>query len=405
MAVLVVVMMLTLLAWVTIEDARPSSVEVEQKRFIADREYMELAEAFDWLRTVVPGSGLVAVSPSDTNTLFDALASGTILCSLVAKVQTLASERKLPVDAVGEPINFRLDAKAGSPEARDNIVAFLDTATQWVRARARRRNDKQMRGDKHTACAGWVLDRFLTQHTHTPVSCVLALLAPPSLQGLRAQLFTVDDLVLRKNDHAVVRSILGVSRFVFLRFGIAPPTFVQLELDIERESKETTVAPTVPACTPKDTNGGKTAAFLPYVSVADDALDHAVGVALNAHSLDLCVQRVSPGRYSIGSHSGSGSSPSRAFFVRLIRGVLLVRAEGGWSSFLEVAQRQHDGERQERVKHEMHSAASGTSAPTNAAAPATTTTETQKHEHVHGAASEGTAHTHSHTHSSAAGGK
>ena len=216
--------------------------------------------------------------------LFDCLQSGVLLCELALAIQP---DLHLP---------YKPKAQVGSFLARDNIDGFIRAALGW---------------------------------------------------GVpRSQLFEVDDLVMRKNDRGVVNSLMDITRVVYLRFGIAPPTLVQMELEIAQIEQQTTAAPAPlpppppppqpsaePAPAPEVVEEEKPRGprYLPYIADPNDPLDVAVGGLINRYQLDLLVHRVQRGQYHIGEE--------KVHHLRLVRHLVLVRVGGGWEPLVPMASR------------------------------------------------------------------
>ena len=232
-----------------------------------------------------PSTSSPTSPPTPAPLLFDCLQSGVLLCELALAIQPTLH---LP---------YKAKAQAGTFLARDNVDCFIRAALGW---------------------------------------------------GVpRSQLFEVDDLVERKNDRGVVNSLMDITRVVYLKFGIAPPTLVQMELEIAQIELQTTTPPPPPPPPPppslpaepvpvvevveEEEQKPKGPRWLPYVADPDDPLDVAVGKLVNGYSLDLLVRRVVKGQYYIGEE--------KVHHLRLVRHLVLVRVGGGWEPFVPMASR------------------------------------------------------------------
>jgi len=233
--------------------------------------------------------------------LFDSLQTGVLLCEL-----SMAIEPKLV-------IRYKKLAAPGSFLARDNIEHFIKASISW---------------------------------------------------GVpRSQLFEVDDLAMRKNDRGVVNSLLDITRVVYIKFQIEPPTLVKYEFEIaEIEAKQNEIiaepepepAPVVVEPEPEPVpvevipepepepepvvlpdaiviSKPRGPRYLPYHADPNDPLDVAVGNLVNKNSLDLLVKRVAKGQYWIGEE--------KVNHLRLVRHLVLVRVGGGWEPFVQMSSR------------------------------------------------------------------
>ena len=306
-----------------------SDNSVRRQQFAHDRLVMELQEVFDWLGKVVEGSNIVLTDPPEPDALFAAIESGAVLCGLVKKCQQIATE-KGDAKLAGKAVTFKLDAKPKSFVARDNLSNFLSVMVGW---------------------------------------------------GMpKAQLFEVDDLVLRKNDRQVIQSLLDVSRMCFAKFGIAPPQLVQFEMEIEAEEKEPEhvespveepmpeLPPTPPSDEPVDPAKPPPPKYLPYRADPSDPLDVAVGQFINGKAIDIYIKKVKAGNYFIGD-----VKDPKVHRVRLVRNLILVRVGGGWESFKETAQRKFDAQASDEAKlvaSTVVSPVAGATSPTAAPAAA-----------------------------------
>ena len=233
------------------------------------------------MRTATDATPSPSPAYSPTPPLFDCLQSGVLLCELALAIQP---DLHLP---------YKPKAQVGTFLARDNIDGFIRAALGW---------------------------------------------------GVpRSQLFEVDDLVMRKNDRGVVNSLMDITRVVYLSFGIAPPTLVQMELEIAQIEQQTTTAPAPPRPPPppaepapvvevaEEEQKPKGPRYLPYIADPNDPLDVAVGGLVNGYHLDLLMRRVERGQYYIGEE--------KVHHLRLVRHLVLVRVGGGWEPLVPMASR------------------------------------------------------------------
>lgn len=246
-----------------------------RQKLLQERLTMYLLEVFDWLRAVVGDheSGIKLMEPVDPDALFGSIENGGVLCMLIAKCQEIAQNKGTPdLPAV----SFKAQAKTGSFVARDNLSNFLAAVKRW------------------------------------------------GMPG--AQLFEVDDLVLRKNDKQVVQSLLDVSRMCYARFGIEPPTIIALEQEIaaeeEAQPEEPPRPPTPPPPPPppppapvveevvedKGPPPPPPPRYLPYIPVQSDPLDMRVAQLVNGNALDIFIKRYKAGQYYIGSWTANSAA-------------------------------------------------------------------------------------------------
>jgi len=167
-------------------------------------------------------------------------------------------------------------------------------------------------------------------------------------------IFETDDVLLRKNDKAVINSLLQLARLA-AKNGVKPPLIVQYEMEIDafmaaKDSKqEEEEDDEEPEPHPRGSQG-LPYKYLPYIPSADDLLDEAIARTVNLHKLDIKIVRNKK-----TGHRGEyrfGKPPS--VFVRLIRNVLLVRVGGGWENLISFIRRKLGSEGGDGEEMSLH---------------------------------------------------
>lgn len=146
---------------------------------------MRAQEASDWINYVMTGKPIdnsVMPERKVLDQLFTSLATGVVLCDVMAKIQASTPNFS------GQKCYSHKNAQPDSFQARENAVFFTKAAKEY---------------------------------------------------GLHANvLFEPDDLVSRKNEKQVINTILAVSKAAARKkTGISPPQIVQFEIDLESEEK------------------------------------------------------------------------------------------------------------------------------------------------------------------------
>jgi len=169
-------------------------------------------------------------------------------------------------------------------------------------------------------------------------------------------IFETDDVLLRKNDKAVINSLLQLARLA-AKNGVKPPLIVQYEMEIDalmaakdsKQEEDDEEEEEEPQRQPRG-NQGPSYKYLPYIPSADDLLDQAIARIVNLNKLDIKIVRNKK-----TGHKGEyrfGKPPS--VFVRLIRNVLLVRVGGGWENLISFIRRKLGSEGGDSEEMSMH---------------------------------------------------
>ncbi|XP_071621054.1 GAS2-like protein 2 [Heliangelus exortis] len=210
----------------------------------------------------------------EVGTFLEVLETGAVLCSHANNITHVAKEfasacpggaQHLRLPAAGVTCN--LTAQPGTFQARDNISNFI----QWCR--------KEM-----------------------DIKDVL--------------MFETEDLVLRKNEKNFVLCLLELARRA-ARFGMRPPTLIQMEEEIEEELREELELPSTdtqlsrPPRKPRDLNN------------LDQMVQHLVSRC--TCPVQFPMVKISEGKYRVGDSD-------TLIFVRVLRDHVMVRVGGGWDT-------------------------------------------------------------------------
>ncbi|XP_039770466.1 GAS2-like protein 2 [Ornithorhynchus anatinus] len=204
----------------------------------------------------------------------EVLATGRVLCHHANHVTRVARAGLAPgPPGPGRPrrgVSCNLEARPGSFQARDNVSNFI----RWCREE----------------------------------------------MGIREVLmFETEDLVLRKNEKHVVLCLLELAR-KGARFGVAAPTLVQMEAEIEiEEDPRLRPDPSPDGSAPRDPP--------PLPPCRFRNLDQIVRKLVSRCTCPVrfSVVKVSEGKYRVGD---SGA----LIFVRILRSHVMVRVGGGWDT-------------------------------------------------------------------------
>ncbi|KAM9370670.1 GAS2-like protein 2A [Phaethornis superciliosus] len=227
-------------------------------------------------------------------TFLEVLETGAVLCSHANNITHVAKEfacacpggaQHLRLPSTGVTCN--LGAQPGTFQARDNISNFI----QWCR--------KEM-----------------------DINDVL--------------MFETEDLVLRKNEKNFVLCLLELARRA-ARFGMRPPTLIQMEEEIEEELREELDLPAMdtqlsrPPRKPRDLNN------------LDQMVQHLVSRC--TCPVQFPMVKISEGKYRVGDSD-------TLIFVRVLRDHVMVRVGGGWDT-LEHYLDKHDPCRCTSLSHKQ----------------------------------------------------
>ncbi|XP_007105622.2 GAS2-like protein 2 isoform X1 [Physeter macrocephalus] len=237
--------------------------------FKSSEQYLEAMkeDLAEWLRDLC---GL----DIDAANFLQALETGLVLCqhanaiteaALAFLAEASARAQRIPLPRAG--VSYNAAAQPGTFQARDNISNFI----QWCR--------KEM--------------------------------------GIQEVLmFETDDLVLRKNVKNVVLCLLELARRA-RRFGVAAPTLVRLEEEIDQEMRlELALPPPDPAPPPE----------LPTRPPCRN-LDQLVQSLVSRCTcpVQFSMVKVSEGKYRVGDSN-------TLIFIRILRNHVMVRVGGGWDT-------------------------------------------------------------------------
>ncbi|XP_002719116.3 GAS2-like protein 2 [Oryctolagus cuniculus] len=238
--------------------------------FKSSEQYLEAMkeDLAEWLRNLY---GL----DIDAANFLQVLETGLVLCrhanaiteaALAFLAQAPALAQRLVVPRAGVACNGA--AQPGTFQARDNVSNFI----QWCR--------KEM--------------------------------------GIQEVLmFETEDLVLRKNVKSVVLCLLELGRRAW-RFGVAAPTLVQLEEEIDEELRRELALP--PADPPRPAPPASRPCHFRN-------LDHVVQSLVSRCTcpVQFSMVKVSEGRYRVGDSN-------TLIFIRILRDHVMVRVGGGWDT-------------------------------------------------------------------------
>ncbi|XP_037665576.1 GAS2-like protein 2 [Choloepus didactylus] len=238
--------------------------------FKSSEQYLEAMkeDLAEWLRDLY-GLDIDAVN------FLQVLETGLVLCrhanTVTEAAQPFLAEaptwaQRLPMPRIGVPCNGT--AQPGTFQARDNISNFI----QWCR-------------------------------TQMGIPEVL--------------MFETEDLVLRKNVKNVVLCLLELGRRAW-RFGVAAPTLVQLEEEIDEELRQELALP------PPDPPLPATPTRRPCHFHNLDQMVQSL-VSRCTCPVQFSVVRVSEGKYRVGDSN-------TLIFIRILRNHVMVRVGGGWDT-------------------------------------------------------------------------
>nr|XP_003929096.2 GAS2-like protein 2 [Saimiri boliviensis boliviensis] len=238
--------------------------------FKSSEQYLEAMkeDLAEWL------SGLYGLDIDPGNFLQE-LETGSVLCrhanavtdaALAFLAETPAQAQKIPMPRVGVSCNEA--ARPGTFQARDNVSNFI----QWCR--------KEM--------------------------------------GIQEVLmFETEDLVLRKNVKNVVLCLLELGRRAW-RFGVAAPTLVHLEEEIEEEVRRELALP------PPDPKRPAPPRRQPcHFGNLDQMVQSLVSHC--TCPVQFSMVKVSEGKYRVGDSN-------TLIFIRILRNHVMVRVGGGWDT-------------------------------------------------------------------------
>ncbi|XP_007946105.1 GAS2-like protein 2 [Orycteropus afer afer] len=211
----------------------------------------------------------------DGASFLQVLETGLVLCrhanaiteaALAFLAEAPAQAQRIPVPQEGVSCNGA--AQPGTFQARDNVSNFI----QWCR--------KEM--------------------------------------GIQEVLmFETEDLVLRKNVKNVVLCLLEVGRRAW-RFGVAAPTLVQLEEEIEEELRRELALPP-PDPPPPAPPTRRACHFRNLDQVVQSLVSHCTC------PVQFSMVKVSEGKYRVGNSN-------TLIFIRILRNHVMVRVGGGWDT-------------------------------------------------------------------------
>nr|XP_055113256.1 GAS2-like protein 2 [Symphalangus syndactylus] len=238
--------------------------------FKSSEQYLEAMkeDLAEWLRDLY---GL----DIDAANFLQVLETGLVLCrhanvvtdaALAFLAEAPAQAQKIPMPRVGVSCNGA--AQPGTFQARDNVSNFI----QWCR--------KEM--------------------------------------GIQEVLmFETEDLVLRKNVKNVVLCLLELGRRAW-RFGVAAPTLVQLEEEIEEEVRRELALPP-PDPSPPAPPRRQPCHFRNLDQMVQNLVSHCMC------PVQFSMVKVSEGKYRVGDSN-------TLIFIRILRNHVMVRVGGGWDT-------------------------------------------------------------------------
>ncbi|KAB1264884.1 GAS2-like protein 2 [Camelus dromedarius] len=211
----------------------------------------------------------------DTANFLQVLETGLVLCrhanaitdaALAFLAEAPARAQRIPLPRMGVSCNGA--AQPGTFQARDNVSNFI----QWCR--------KEM--------------------------------------GIQEVLmFETEDLVLRKNVKNVVLCLLELGRRAW-RFGVAAPTLVQLEEEIDEELRlELALPPPDPP--PPESPTRRSCHFRNLDQMVQSLVSHCTC------PVQFSMVKVSEGKYRVGDSN-------TLIFIRILRNHVMVRVGGGWDT-------------------------------------------------------------------------
>ncbi|KAL0597140.1 GAS2-like protein 2 [Plecturocebus cupreus] len=238
--------------------------------FKSSEQYLEAMkeDLAEWLRDLY---GL----DIDAANFLQVLETGLVLCrhanavtdtALAFLAETPAQAQKIPMPRVGVSCNGA--ARPGTFQARDNVSNFI----QWCR--------KEM--------------------------------------GIQeALMFETEDLVLRKNVRNVVLCLLELGRRAW-RFGVAAPTLVHLEEEIEEEVRRELALPLPDPKRPAPPRHHP-CHFGNLDQMVQNLVSHCTC------PVQFSMVKVSEGKYRVGDSN-------TLIFIRILRNHVMVRVGGGWDT-------------------------------------------------------------------------
>ncbi|KAM9209035.1 GAS2-like protein 2 [Dugong dugon] len=241
--------------------------------FKSSEQYLEAMkeDLAEWLRDLY---GL----DIDGANFLQVLETGLVLCqhantiteaALAFLAEAPAQAQRMPMPRTGVSCNGA--AQPGTFQARDNVSNFI----QWCR--------KEM--------------------------------------GIQEVLmFETEDLVLRKNVKNVVLCLLELGRRAW-RFGVAAPTLVQLEEEIDEELRRELALPPpdTPPPPPPTPPARRTCHFRNLDQMVQSLLSHCTC------PVQFSMVKVSEGKYRVGDSN-------TLIFIRILRNHVMVRVGGGWDT-------------------------------------------------------------------------
>jgi RhoGAP domain/Divergent CRAL/TRIO domain/Calponin homology (CH) domain len=144
--------------------------------------------------------------------------------------------------------------------------------------------------------------------------------------------FEVEDWVAKRNLRGIMYFVLNLAREAFLKYGITPPQIVAMELEIDELMLDETVIPdhlknVVPSMdhehsTPEEES---------------DEIEVWLADYINEHKVP---QMATPSRVTKGQYIfAADPEPQQMHYVRMVRGVPLVRSGDDWEEFANLIQR------------------------------------------------------------------
>ncbi|XP_074045007.1 matrix metalloproteinase-28 isoform X2 [Macrotis lagotis] len=150
-------------------------------------------------------------------------------------------------------------------------------------------------------------------------------------------MFETEDLVLRKNEKHVVLCLLELGRRAW-RFGVAAPTLVHLEQEIEEELRQELALP--PPDPPLPAPPARQAChFKNLDQMVQNLVSHCTC------PVQFSMIKVSEGKYRVGDSN-------TLIFVRILRNHVMVRVGGGWDTLSHYLDK-HDPCRCTSLSHKM----------------------------------------------------
>ncbi|XP_043860596.1 matrix metalloproteinase-28 isoform X2 [Dromiciops gliroides] len=152
-------------------------------------------------------------------------------------------------------------------------------------------------------------------------------------------MFETEDLVLRKNEKHVVLCLLELGRRAW-RFGVAAPTLVHLEEEIEEELRQELALPP-PDPPPPAPPARRACHFKNLDQMVQNLVSHCTC------PVQFSMIKVSEGKYRVGDSN-------TLIFVRILRNHVMVRVGGGWDTLGHYLDK-HDPCRCTSLSHKMGS--------------------------------------------------